>query len=112
MEITLSSFAWIGVVLLNAFVHYSLKYRKKRADDDVPALDASPLVLERNLKSANVSIVSDGAVTAETVGQSFDEEDDSLDGDEPEIFFELLAQTGSEMMSVSCTFGHCHTCLF
>jgi hypothetical protein len=30
-----------------------------------------------------------------------DEEEESLDGDEPQLFFQLLSQTGSEMMNVS-----------
>jgi hypothetical protein len=29
------------------------------------------------------------------------EEEESLDGDEPQLFFQLLSQTGSEMMNVS-----------
>jgi hypothetical protein len=30
-----------------------------------------------------------------------EEEEESLDGDEPQLFFQLLSQTGSEMMNVS-----------
>ena len=110
MEITLSSFAWLGVVLIQALVHYTLTLRRKYLDEeDGPAMDASPLVLERTQGKLNTeaSVSSEGVETAASSSHSVEDLDgdevedvDSLDGDEPEYFFELLSQTGSEMMSV------------
>lgn len=57
MEVTLSLFAWLGVVILQALVHYLLSRTRTRgtAVEEVPALEASPLVLERRSKEAKMA---------------------------------------------------------
>jgi len=58
MEVTLSIFAWLGVVLLQALVHYLVVRTRKRGTvaDDAPALEASPLVLERRSKESKQQV--------------------------------------------------------
>jgi hypothetical protein len=76
IEISYAIVVWSVAIVFQAAVHYSLKRRKRLQEAPVPAAAAelsSPLLLCGN---------------------------GSLDGDEPPVFFELLTQTGSEMMNV------------
>jgi hypothetical protein len=109
-------------------VHFSIRSKKEKE----PPLEASPLVLESlaqlHADNRSSSCAADDSIcnkesmsTARTASirsmDSMDEvdafqrdllfdvdgsDDLSFDGDEPRIFFELLCQTGSEMMQV-CT---------
>jgi hypothetical protein len=132
IELSLSAFAWTGVVLLQAVVHYTVRTQKRKMgaggfsrhhhddDDDQPALDASPLVLdlaalrpadehEEGLLRSRPRALPDAAAAAAASsshavsGELFQDEIDPLDGDEPPVFFELLSQTGCEMMRVCAT---------
>ena len=109
MEFSLSAFAWMGYIMFQAMLHYTLRCRK-RLEDDEPALDASPLVLELARNETG------GGVASRDIEARFEDDDDeercaflhdedanecTLDGDEPPVFFELLSQTGCEMMRVS-----------
>lgn len=106
MEFSLSAFAWMGYIMFQAMLHYTLRCRK-RLEDDEPALDASPLVLELARNETG------GGVASRDIEARFEDDDDeercaflhdedanecTLDGDEPPVFFELLSQTGCEMM--------------
>lgn len=83
LEVAAPILAWLSVVLLQALVHFSLGAKKRES------LQESDRDQGHNLSPDLVIHTSD------------DDEEDSLDGDEPDVFFELLSQTGSEMMSVS-----------
>jgi hypothetical protein len=117
LELTLSAFAWAGVMLFQAIVHYTIRTQKRLngtgADLDEPALEASPLVLDELAAIGNLE--DEGGPYAPEVptlplgpasgteavgGVVFQDEIDPLDGDEPPVFFELLSQTGCEMMRV------------
>lgn len=139
-EMTLSLFAWLGVLLIQAMVHYYLtsKRRAPRLEEEPPPLEASPLVLESlgqlhadarknevtsdrdittecNLKEDNLSTAKTESIQSmdsfedgdwshrdHVVDDYLSDSDDlSFDGDEPQMFFLLLSQTGSEMMRVS-----------
>jgi hypothetical protein len=117
IELSLSAFAWAGVVLFQAIVHYTVRTQKRKmgrgdCGDPQPALEASPLVLE--LAFTPEQIGKEGgardhcprthavaAAASHVVSDElFQDEIDPLDGDEPPVFFELLSQTGCEMMRV------------
>jgi hypothetical protein len=75
IEISYAIIVWSVAIVFQAAVHYSLKRRKRLQEATLPAAGhlSSPLPVCDN---------------------------GSLDGDEPPVFFELLTQTGSEMMNV------------
>jgi hypothetical protein len=134
MEMTLSIFAWLGVILLQAMVHFYIKARKRLSRvEEPPPLEASPLVLEslaqlhadHSSRICNCAVADDSFQKDDNLSVAktesiqsidsldeydsnlhdalcWDDSDDlSIDGDEPQMFFVLLSQTGSEMMKVS-----------
>ena len=80
IEITYSLGLLAAAVIFQAIVHYTLKRGKLRQEEQ-----RSSLVVEQPTTTALVL------------------EESSLDGDEPPVFFELLDQTGCEMMNVRDT---------
>jgi hypothetical protein len=132
-EVTFSIFAWLGVVLVQAMVHFSLGARKRQEELESDPLEGALLVEEHpifpngtrpvlvkepsesSLLSSSLSTHDDEVyhvqelqckekqVIFTTRSHSYegDDEEESLDGDEPQLFFQLLSQTGSEMMNVS-----------
>lgn len=142
VEMTLSLFAWLGVILVQAMIHYLIRSRRRLQEESPPPLEASPIVLESLLAQQKASLrdnKDETTTTADTEQNTtqdlirknsfstdktasikstesledeldiiqkgsfgLDEDDEvSFDGDEPRIFFQLLTQTGSEMMKVS-----------
>lgn len=97
MEATLSIFAWMGVVIIQAIVHYSLVARKRQHEKEEAPLDIALLDEEEDGLSPRGSYGDSAPLEVLAVQR------DSLDGDEPQIFFQLLTQTGSEMLHVSTT---------
>ncbi|GKY96122.1 hypothetical protein MPSEU_000572500 [Mayamaea pseudoterrestris] len=76
MEMTLSLFAWLGVILMQVMVHYYMTTRKKMTlEERAPPLEASPLVLE-SLAQLDRSQHGDG--TACTNADDFNYKDGSL----------------------------------
>jgi hypothetical protein len=138
IEITLSTFAWLGVFIFQALVqlHFTLRRKREGAEEEAPPiLEASPLVLECNC-SEEINLGEDNDEEAERADDidrrttvcrhspssnhqlHVDRHSDdsplhaeiylgrsSFDGDEPAVFFELLSQTGSEMIRVSGTWN-------
>uniref|UniRef100_A0A7S3P543 Uncharacterized protein n=1 Tax=Amphora coffeiformis TaxID=265554 RepID=A0A7S3P543_9STRA len=88
---------WYSLALLSAavifqsIVHYSLKRRKRLQEVQALNLQQQQQQQQHCRNSSNASL-PDMDITCTT---------ESLDGDEPPVFFELLSQTGSEMMSSS-----------
>jgi len=80
LDVAISIFAWMGVVLIQAMVHYKLggrrRHEKEMEEVDADDCDFPPPSLEDV-----------------PVGEP-------LDGDEPQVFFQLLSQSGSEMVTV------------
>lgn len=101
-EGTISYLAWMGVVLIQAVVHYSiLGARSRRGAEEA---DVTVRMDEEKEQSSAKPLAADDQVPRMMphVTPSEDEdEEESFDGDEPQMFFELLEQTGSEMMKVS-----------
>ena len=102
METAFSIFAWVSVVLFQAVVHYAFARKpKKKLPEKVPAEEekkVTPDVKSPKQKQFHMP---------QRVHLSFsvEEEDcNEMDGDEPEVFYELLSQTGSEMARVSRLF--------
>ena len=94
MDIVFSIFAWVSVVLFQAVVHYA--FGRKREQEEA--------LTERPSSSDSSDSEEDDSVREQQILLSKSREEDgeeALDGDEPEEFFELLSQTGSEMASVS-----------
>ena len=83
MEHLYYTFMWLsGAVIFQAIVHFTLK-RRKREEARLEQQHHHHRISSHN------SLPEMDAASAE-----------SLDGDEPPVFFELLSQTGSEMMMV------------
>lgn len=109
IEATLSYLAWFSVVLFQAIVHFWILDSRKRTDDDCVPLTAvdndtyesksDPQQLERKTEDDPIP-----RMVPHTPLSEDEEEDESFDGDEPKVFFELLEQTGSEMMKVRTKF--------
>ena len=81
-----------AAVIFQSIVHYSLRRRKRL--QQVQALNLQQQHQHKRNSSHNSLPDMDLSCTTQ-----------SLDGDEPAVFFELLSQTGSEMMMVSCPRG-------
>ena len=77
IEITYSLGLLAAAVIFQVIVHYTLQRGKRRQEVEAQRL-------------------SQGSLSASSVLL----EESSLDGDEPPVFFELLDQTGGEMMNV------------
>lgn len=93
---TLSIFAWMGVIIIQAFIHYSLVAQKRQHEEEEGPLDIALLDDEEE-----EGLSPRGAYVDSSPLEVLDVQSDSLDGDEPQIFFQLLTQTGSEMLHVS-----------
>lgn len=119
LHLTVSYFAWIVVVLIQAFVHFwILKGSRRRDGIDLGTFTSSLDKMDAhvaddrkvfNLRTHKV-VEPDDQVPPMVphVQLSEDEyeeepEQESFDGDEPLLFFELLDKTGSEMIKV-CRF--------
>jgi hypothetical protein len=127
-EVTFSIFAWLGVILVQAMVHFSLGARRRLEEVESHPLESALLVEEHPifpdgsrpvLVEEPIEIIlsnhddevyqiqelqcKEKQVMLKTRPHCYegDEEEESLDGDEPQLFFRLLSQTGSEMMNVS-----------
>jgi hypothetical protein len=100
VESTILLYAWMGVILIQAVVHYFILGARRRGDDEV---DVSLLNEKKKEQVVSISVADDDPMPRMTPHVAGDDEDEeeSLDGDEPRVFFELLKQTGSEMMRVS-----------
>jgi hypothetical protein len=112
-EVTFSIFAWLGVVLVQAMVYFSLGARKGTRPVLVKEPSESSLISSsqdtslsthddevyrvQELQSKEKQVI----FTTRPHSYEGEEEEESLDGDEPQLFFQLLSQTGSEMMNVS-----------
>lgn len=109
LEASISYLAWFGVYLIQAMVHYFIFGTRRRADEEgrVPEINGVPLKDENEQIAPALEMVHESRTSRmiphATSSEDEDEEDESFDGDEPQIFFELLKQTGSEMMRVRCT---------
>jgi hypothetical protein len=108
IEATLSYLAWFSVVLFQAVVHFWILDSRKRVDEqgspqtEVGALgfnetNASKINPREEEAPLNEQIPR---MVPHTPVSEDEDEDESFDGDEPQVFFELLEQTGSEMMKV------------
>jgi hypothetical protein len=110
-EVTSSILAWVAVVMLQALLRFSLGVRTRCINNSTPsrASEREYVWIEDRSESSFESSSSSFDSHEEEL-ESFnprsssyyhdEEEESSLDGDEPEMFFELLLQTGSEMMNV------------
>jgi hypothetical protein len=113
-ETTISYLAWIVVVLVQAIVHLWIFGTPRNRVDDTLSVTA----VKRDDPNDNDMFTlehqrQDSAPCDQSVPQTiphmqisedeFEEEpeQESFDGDEPLIFFELLEKTGSELMKVS-----------
>jgi hypothetical protein len=116
IEAPLSIVCWISVILLQAMLHFSLEARKRLNDDsksssldddDANNNNQAPALMIRHEEVAAVEGPcvgkhdDDPGMKLVRLSSEDDDGDESLDGDEPQIFFRLLSQTGSEMMNVS-----------
>jgi hypothetical protein len=111
MESPLFLLAWVAVIAVQAAVHFFIFGARRRCRDrddlrllttDVPKDDASKLLSQSSSDCA-----------PRMIEHNFDEDEDdeeaedtSFDGDEPKLFFDLLDQTGSEMVKVSFSREH------
>jgi len=119
IEVILSVVACMVVLLLQALVHYAIKTRPRRTMEAGLMEEGdkrAALVGQQNGKlgdgtgpySDKPNLHCDDVIPrmmAHNSCSSFDwesaeESESSFDGDEPDIFFQLLKQTGSEMVQV------------
>ena len=94
----------MGVVLIQFILHYSISGARRRVDEEevkAPVLEEveeqrrlSELPEETEASDESIPSILLHAISEE----EDDDEEESFDGDEPQMFFELLEQTGSEMM--------------
>jgi hypothetical protein len=101
VESTISLLAWMVVILIQAIIHYFILGARRRGDDgEVPVLKE----VEEQNQSVSKQEATDEPIPRmmpHAISEDEDEEE-SFDGDEPQMFFELLEQTGCEMIR-SCT---------
>lgn len=98
IELTLSVLAWVGVVLVQAIIHYSVIGARRRIEDDDGLLLSDAEEEQSELKGGGLpQTVNEATVDAHKTNEN----EEAFDGDEPQMFFQLLEQTGSEMMNVS-----------
>jgi hypothetical protein len=116
IETTISYLAWIVVVLVQAIVHIWI-FGSRHRGDHPDALSAKEVKRTDHIDNTTHILEhqrQDGApcdqplpqiiIPNMQVSEDEDEEEheqESFDGDEPLIFFELLEKTGSELMKVS-----------
>lgn len=87
--------AWMGVVLFQAAVHFSISNRRRF---DAAGATAKPEVVEAQPRDVKAKF---SALSLETpLAIRTDEDEDSEDLEEDELQ-QLLSQTGKEMMNVS-----------
>ena len=103
LEAPLSAIAWIGVILIQAIVHFAIM----------------PRLRQRTEADDHVQVHGEDSESAFRREEDDDEEDDDelLEEDEqPENFVKLLSQTGDEVIDVSgkkepeCDFCHSSPC--
>lgn len=87
LETGVTILAWMGVFLIQALLHYKLRNGARKHS------------LTEESCTVKLSEVSSDKVKQQITAED-EERSESLDGDEPLLFFELLSQTGSEMMHV------------
>jgi hypothetical protein len=114
LNASISYLAWIIVVLIQAIVHFWIFKGSRRRDDidlDNPSQEKTYACYagdEEMLKQRrhNLGILEDCVPPmvphAQISEDEYEEEpeQETFDGDEPQLFFELLDKTGSEMMKV------------
>ena len=115
LHASISYFAWIVVVLIQAVVHFWI-FKGSRRRDDIELDNSCQNKTNANLaddedslkrRRHDMRILDDHVPPMVPHAQiSEDEYEDEpeqeiFDGDEPQLFFELLDKTGSEMMKVS-----------
>lgn len=108
--LSISNYIWPFVCLLfNAMIQVMTTRRtpKKREEAAVPQptrLEEQSTVDRKTLAQAESSAAVCRRISEaerRVLAREEKEDTDELDGDEPEIFFALLKQTGTEMMNVS-----------
>ena len=110
IELPLSVVAWISVVLVQAIVHFVLLGGRREITNESPVEDTA---LEECLSLATTETTDDadssftlkdcgyqGTVLASDPSSPFLSK--PIIHPEPEQFFELLDQTGTELFKVSC----------
>lgn len=108
IEATLSYLAWFSVVLFQAIVHFWILDSRKRADEQGSLHTENAAHTFNETNACKVHPPEDETPLNEQIPRMVphtpvsedEDEDESFDGDEPKVFFELLEQTGSEMMKV------------
>ena len=114
LHASISNIAWIVVVLIQAIVHiWIFSGSRHRDDSDLGnpsqekgsaclAVDEVNLKLRRHNLEASDDHVPPMVQHAQISEDEYEEEteQETFDGDEPKLFFELLDKTGSEMMKV------------
>lgn len=112
IEASLSFLAWIGVIFIQAAVHVSIfgSRRKVELDGTGTTTSGGPSENDDDVRCPkHHTIRTDGGsdcvpphMTEHPSEDELDDEEEmSFDGDEPKLFFDLLGQTGSEMVKVS-----------
>jgi hypothetical protein len=102
MEIVLSIVALVSVVLFQAVVHYSFA-RKKQKNNEKLLSGWTDTTSSKDKNPGTPFLVPGRASSMVSCMEPKKKEDidETLDGDEPEEFYELLSQTGTEMARVS-----------
>ena len=127
VECTMSTLVWLSVLFFQAIVQYTVRRKKhsriativrRNSLVDTPSKSRTEQGTKQSHCQSNNNNMGDcngseagGTVDESQTDRAFDEEDDddflvlndtedSFDGDEPKIFFQLLSQTGCEMMNV------------
>jgi hypothetical protein len=113
LHASISSLAWIIVVLIQAIVHFWICKGSRRRDDIDRANpwnektnacidDEETLKRRRSGSGKSDDCVPPMVPHAQISEDEYEEEpeQETFDGDEPKLFFELLDKTGSEMMEV------------
>ena len=103
MDIVFSVFAWVSVVLFQAVVHYSFARKPKKKLTEQAAEEEEEEETEKATHDAETAKQKLNQMPQRAHLSFSVEEDDAneMDGDEPQVFYELLSQTGSEMARVS-----------
>jgi hypothetical protein len=109
LHLTVSYLAWIIVVLIQAFAHFWILKGSRRKDEVWLGTSSLDKVDANVADDTKVIVESDEQVPpmvphVHVSEDDFEEEieQESFDGDEPLLFYELLDKTGSEMIKVCC----------
>jgi hypothetical protein len=100
-SVAFSVYSWITVVLFQALVHYWLAGRRYIAEGQRILISDSDSKDGKERSEGSARAANEQEVLQSLSAREEHSAVSSFDGDEPEIFFELLSQTGSEMARVS-----------